>query len=175
VQYVELLKPLKDATVLLQGHVSTSGKGSKPVRGAIWQVLPVFESIMTAFENARERHLPEATLASQSLQQASSQTSAPSPPLTTPPPARSRITRSSQSIPIPRTSTSTDDSASQDAPVVSEEQTSDSDEAEKLGNEFEKHFSTNINLGWQKADAYYSKTDASPIYTAAVVLHPRLK
>jgi hypothetical protein len=34
-QYVELLKPLKDATVLLQGHVSTSGKGAKPVRSAI--------------------------------------------------------------------------------------------------------------------------------------------
>jgi hypothetical protein len=111
-------------------------------------VLPVFESIITAFKNARERHLLEATLASQSLQQASSQTPAPSPLPTTPLLARSRITRSSQSIPIPRTSTSTDNSASQDAPVVSEEQTSDSDEAEKLGNEFEKHFSTNINLGW---------------------------
>jgi hypothetical protein len=174
-QYVELLKPLKDATVLLQGHVSITGKGAKPVRGAIWQVLPIFESMMAAFENARERHLPAATLASQSLQQPSSQSSAPSPPPTTPPPVRSRITRSSQSIPITRISATTDSSASQDTPVVSEEQLTDSDEAATPGDQSEKHFSTNINLGWQKLDAYYLKTDASPIYTAAVVLHPRLK
>jgi hypothetical protein len=41
--------------------------------------------------------------------------------------------------------------------------------------ESENHFSTNINLAWQKADSYYTKTDASSIYRAAVVLHPRLK
>ena len=34
-QYVELLKPLKDATLLLQGHVSTTSKGVKAVRGGI--------------------------------------------------------------------------------------------------------------------------------------------
>jgi hypothetical protein len=41
--------------------------------------------------------------------------------------------------------------------------------------ESEVHFSTNINLAWQKLDAYYNKTDATPIYRAAVVLYPRLK
>lgn len=39
----------------------------------------------------------------------------------------------------------------------------------------EHHFSTNINLGWQKLDSYYKKTDDNPIFRAAVVLHPRLK
>ena len=32
-----------------------------------------------------------------------------------------------------------------------------------------------INLAWQKLDEYYSKTDQSPVYVAAVVLHPGLK
>ena len=41
--------------------------------------------------------------------------------------------------------------------------------------ESQKHFSTNINLSWQKLDVYFNKTDATPIYRAAVVLHPRLK
>jgi hypothetical protein len=32
-----------------------------------------------------------------------------------------------------------------------------------------------INLAWQKLHEYYSKTDQSPVYVAAVVLHPDLK
>jgi hypothetical protein len=32
-----------------------------------------------------------------------------------------------------------------------------------------------INLAWQKLDEYYSKTDQSPVYVAAVVLHPGYK
>jgi len=41
--------------------------------------------------------------------------------------------------------------------------------------ESQKHFLTNINLGWQKMDNYFNKTDAIPIYRAVVVLYPRLK
>ncbi|TIA27721.1 hypothetical protein D6C78_11030, partial [Aureobasidium pullulans] len=32
-----------------------------------------------------------------------------------------------------------------------------------------------ISLAWQKLDEYYSKTDQSPVYVAAVVLRPGLK
>jgi hypothetical protein len=32
-----------------------------------------------------------------------------------------------------------------------------------------------INLAWQKLDEYYLKTDLSPVYVAAVVLHPSHK
>jgi hypothetical protein len=41
--------------------------------------------------------------------------------------------------------------------------------------EYQKHFLTNINLGWQKMDNYFNKTDATPIYRVVVVLHPHLK
>jgi hypothetical protein len=63
-RYVELLRPCKEATMLLQGHVGTATVRGIAVKGAIWQVLPVFESLMLAFKNARERHKPAETLAS---------------------------------------------------------------------------------------------------------------
>lgn len=39
----------------------------------------------------------------------------------------------------------------------------------------EHHFSTNVNLGWQKLDEYYARLDQSLIFCAAVVLHPPQK
>jgi len=39
----------------------------------------------------------------------------------------------------------------------------------------EHHFSANINAAWQKLDQYYTWTDDTPIYRAAVFLHPLLK
>jgi hypothetical protein len=40
----------------LQGNVNTTSKQGRPVKGAIWQVLPVFEEILRSFEDSRERH-----------------------------------------------------------------------------------------------------------------------
>ena len=37
------------------------------------------------------------------------------------------------------------------------------------------HFSVNINLAWSKLNEYYSMLDNTPVYMAAVVLHPRFK
>src|ERR1700754_4322361 len=37
------------------------------------------------------------------------------------------------------------------------------------------HFCTCINLAWEKLDKYYTLTELSPIYIAAVVLNPCLK
>jgi len=39
----------------------------------------------------------------------------------------------------------------------------------------EHHFATNIKLAWQKLDSYSNKLNNTPIYVAAVVLHPRFK
>jgi hypothetical protein len=66
--YVKLMKPLKDATMKLQGNVSTTSKHGVPVKGAIWQVLPVFEEILRGFEEARERHQPTSRNTSQPTQ-----------------------------------------------------------------------------------------------------------
>jgi hypothetical protein len=37
----------------------------------------------------------------------------------------------------------------------------------------EHHFKFNINLAWQKLNEYYERLDDTPVYTAALVLHPR--
>lgn len=109
--------------MLLQGHVNTTAKNEKAIKGAIWQVLPIFELLMTAFEAARERHLPIASLNSQSSEQASDLSSAPLSLLTTTSPTPKRTVKSSQSIHIPRISASTESSATNITPVTAEEQT----------------------------------------------------
>jgi hypothetical protein len=46
--------------VKLQGNVNLTSQHSRPVKGAIWQVLPIFEEILRAFEEARERYQPSS-------------------------------------------------------------------------------------------------------------------
>jgi hypothetical protein len=55
-QYTQVLKPLKLATMLLQGHVKDVKTSSKVVTGGLWMVLPIFEEILLSFEVARKRH-----------------------------------------------------------------------------------------------------------------------
>lgn len=117
VQYHEILQPFKSATLHLQGQIGGC-------TGAIWQVLPVFERLLTHLEDQRYIHRP---LESQKMR--------------------------SNSL-------------------------NDRKEKGSLNPEYlatEHHFSTNINLGWQKLDEYYARLDQSPIFCAAVVLHPRQK
>ncbi|KAK1807169.1 hypothetical protein LTR12_018488, partial [Friedmanniomyces endolithicus] len=40
---------------------------------------------------------------------------------------------------------------------------------------FEHHLSINIRAGWQKLENYYTMLDDSPVYVAAIVLHPHMK
>ena len=117
IQYHEILQPFKHATLHLQGQIGGC-------TSAIWQVLPVFEQLLTHLEEQRRMHQPSdshSLLPEQSCDQ------------------------------------------EHEAPAA-------------LGYlSAERHFSTNINLGWQKLDEYYTKLDQSPIFCAAVVLHPRQK
>jgi hypothetical protein len=41
----------------LQGNVSTTSRYSRAVKGAIWQVLLIYDDLLKGFEDARERHL----------------------------------------------------------------------------------------------------------------------
>jgi hypothetical protein len=92
--------------------------------GAIWQVLPVFEQLLTHLEEQRRIHQPADTYSLHSDQSCN---------------------REHETL------------------VVSAYLTA------------EHHFSTIINLGWQKLNEYYAKLDQPPIFCAAVVLHPRQK
>jgi hypothetical protein len=42
-RYIDILRPLKDATMALEGYIG--GRF-----GAIWQVLPIYEEILAHFE-----------------------------------------------------------------------------------------------------------------------------
>jgi hypothetical protein len=142
-EYVAILKPLKDGTMLLQGRIADDKdklQDSKvPTRGAIWQVRPVFESILSTLEEARTRYLPREAIESQQTQRSRSQHKHRRV-------AKAHKTTAFQPIaPIPQYLAT------------------------------EHHFSTNINLGWQKGVDYYEKLDLNPVYDAAVVFHPRLK
>jgi hypothetical protein len=105
IHYHEILLPSKSATLLPQGQIGGCS-------GAIRQVLPVFDQLLTHLEEQRYTHRP---IGLQSMDQALEYLTA------------------------------------------------------------EHYFSTNINLGWQKLDEYYTRLDQSPIFCAAVVLHPHQK
>jgi hypothetical protein len=177
-QYVEVLRPCKIATMRLQDHVKDSATSGKIVTGAMWMVLRIYEEIMLAFENARKRHPTAEFQRSQQLPPTTSEISPPSSPRSTLSPEARQITRSSQAIPIASISAPWITPESPTNHVVADEQSTNSI-AEGVDisayTDVEHYFSTNINLGWQKLDSYYWRTDNTPIYRAAVVLHPRMK
>jgi hypothetical protein len=135
---------------------------------------------MKGFEDARQRHRPAESytqdLASQPL---------PSP-LATQQPARPTNTRRRQRAPTGRASASATTAAASSesdiallaTPAASQIITVDDFAQSQISASFttlEHHFSANINAAWQKLDEYYTRTDDTPIYRAAVFLHPLLK
>lgn len=161
--YLKLLKPLKSATMKLQGNVNTTSTYGKPVKRAIWQVLPVFEEFLKAFEDARERHQPQSTF---------SHYIATSPPRAQYGSQQRRNTRRSKPQASTTTSEPTESSVGpSDQDTVLLDDTTDTESY----NDLQAHFSTNINAGWQKLEYYYNKSDVTPVHRAAVLLHPRMK
>jgi hypothetical protein len=121
-RYIEILKPLKDATLALEGH-----HGGR--FGAIWRVLPIYEDLLHHFEEVVIRY-----------------------------PIAEELIR--QTGPLD----------------VNNHLTADALEAlSKESITAEHHFAINIKLAWQKLDIYYQRLDNTPLYVAAVVLHPRMK
>ena len=127
-QYLAILKPLKEATVTLQGHI-----GGKC--GSIWQVLPVYEQLLNHFEE------------------------------------QVRLYPIKEQLKEPDSHSISDTSFSQTMPDVSS-QLASLPANQTTG---EHHFAVNIKLAWSKLNDYYLKLDNSPVYVAAVVLHPRFK
>lgn len=148
--YHQMLETIKLAMHLLQGHA-----GGR--YGAIWQVLPVYETLLTHFEDLRRQYpIPEA------LQQSQTKRS-------------KAITEELQ-----RTLTFNTDGGSEvgDSQLSQAELSQIADQVVAVPDEqasFEHHLSTNVNLGWQKLNKYYQLLDDSPVYVAAIVLHPALK
>jgi hypothetical protein len=125
-QYVAILKPLKDATLALEGQIG--GRF-----GAMWRVLPQYEKVLQHFEELVKLY---------------SDNKAPAILIT----------------PITTTFDTSNTFTSDSLSALPEAQST-----------AERHFNINIRLAWQKMNDYYTKLDNTPLYVAAVVLHPRLK
>ncbi|TKA79670.1 hypothetical protein B0A49_04709 [Cryomyces minteri] len=141
-EYLAILKPLELITKLLQGN----GEGGS--HGVIWQVIPAMEALLRHFENLRERYkdiLPQST----------------SP--------RNQGGKGKRGQQLPLTPEASQLSTPQLSSVSSPERVGDS-----LLHQDQDHLilCTHINLGWQKLNDYYLKTDRSPVYLASMVLHP---
>ena len=121
-RYIEILKPLKDATLALEGHIG--GRF-----GAIWQVLPLYEKLLLHFEDQVHQY----PIAEELIHQIK------------PFDDNNYLTTDALEALLATTITA------------------------------EHHFSINIKLAWQKLDNYYTRLDNTPVYIAAVVLHPRMR
>jgi hypothetical protein len=94
-----ILKPFKQATMKLQGNVNAS----KAAKGAIWQVLPIFDDLMKGLEDARQRYLPAE---SQNTQEPSNRPTSPAlSSLPTQAPARPINTQRRRRAPVGKAST----------------------------------------------------------------------
>jgi hypothetical protein len=100
-EYQETLKPLKEATLRLEGRSKDSRYGT------IYEVIPVYEHILNCLEERAQTY------------------------------------------------EDVDFNAHDEAP--------------------EDHIKINLNAAWRKGNEYYNKLDDSPVYYAAVCLHPYYK
>ena len=126
------------------------------VKGAIWQVLPIYDDLLKGFEDARERHLPASA--------ESEATPAPSAPPPSQLSTRHRSTRRGKRTTVGRVSATAIDvevGITPAATQVEKDSTPVDNFAEsQIGAEFlslEHHFTHNINAAWQKLEYYYQR------------------
>jgi hypothetical protein len=175
VTYMTILKPCEQATIKLQGNVSSDNTNPSATKGAIWQVLPVFGDLMKGFEEARQRHLPvEAQIQNPTDRALSTAQSLPPPIRPTNTRRRQRVSDGKASA-RPLTIESGVTTLVTQLDGISALDDFAQSQIDASFNSLEHHFNHNINAVWQKLNDYYKRTDATPIYRAAVFLHPRLK
>jgi hypothetical protein len=156
--YDELLQPLYHATQRLEG------KGASASHGAIWQVIPAMEKLLTHLKAAKQEYSIVRPTQDYTMVNSRTSTVLDSQDLhePLPPPTRANRGRPKQS-----------QTQSQSMPPPPTRETLPKDPFQNTLKY--RMLCVGINLAWQKLDEYYSKTDQSPVYVAAVVLHPGLK
>ncbi|CAD0052721.1 unnamed protein product [Aureobasidium pullulans] len=184
-QYYEILEPVWQFTQRLEG------RGSGASHGVVWQVIPAMERLFLHFEKLKAQYvitepaqnyaaiplLTSNTPASQSMVVASHHSqSQPSQlsqsynvdldedmPISRPirKAVRTAKNRRNQPAAAPPMSLPAPPPPPPLNLVAQTEQTSEY-----------RMLATGINLAWKKLNEYYHLTDRSPVYVAAVVLHP---
>jgi hypothetical protein len=186
-RYFEILEPIWQFTQRLEGH------GAGASHGIIWQVIPAMERLLAHFERLKKQYViveleqdyssvpligsqipaSQSAMVSQLQSQASqliasSQLQDDDPtPLSRPLRAykRARKNKTTLMAPPPRSpSPSLTPLPPPPPPPLSSDPIEQTMEYRMLA--------TGVNLAWKKLDRYYQVTDRSPVYVAAVVLHP---
>jgi hypothetical protein len=146
IELKEILEPLYQQTLRTQGW---SKNGS---HGCIWEVLTGMEYLLSKMENWKtffdETDAAEISVAqsySQSRRRQQAQRIRPRSPHTTAIPEHTR------------------------AEYLYLQQRLDD-----LPNDSRHYFRVSVNNGWKKLNEYYTKLGATPLYSAAVILHPAL-
>ncbi|CAD0016447.1 unnamed protein product [Aureobasidium pullulans] len=164
IELMKLLEPLEQATQRLQGH----GDGSS--HGSIWQVIPCFEGLLTFSESLRAHYkvLPPTSehdtgqfwyKVRQIWYKVGSEEAIISKHDHNHPSTRAPL----EALPTPSQDTS--QAYPSQGPLEIPEETDPRRDRQII--------CTNINLGWGKLMKYYTKTDLSAAYVAALILHPR--
>jgi glycine/D-amino acid oxidase-like deaminating enzyme len=180
-RYHEILEPIWQFTQRLEGH------GAGASHGIIWQVIPAMERLLAHLERLRKQYgiveleqdysavpligsqIPasQSAMVSQIQSQASQLIASSQPQDEDPTPSsrplraykKARKNKTTLMAPPPRSpSPSPHPPPSFSNPI---EQTIEY-----------RMLATGVNLAWKKLDHYYQVTDRSPVYVAAVVLHP---
>ncbi|CAC9885918.1 unnamed protein product [Aureobasidium pullulans] len=154
--YNQLLEPLYHATQRLEG------RGGGASHGAIWQAAKTEYSVVRPSQDYSMFSSQASTVYedSQPSQGALQDLDKPAP-LT-----RFNLRRNQASQPMQPPPLPPKPSSPRPPPAP----------AEPLKNSLEyRMLCVGVNLAWKKLDEYYQKTDQSPVYVAAVVLHPGLK
>ncbi|THV83710.1 hypothetical protein D6D27_08165 [Aureobasidium pullulans] len=187
IELMKLLEPLEQATQRLQGH----GDGSS--HGSIWQVIPCFEGLLTFSESLRAHYkvLPPSETLNVTIEESQDPSQRPTfdPELPSTIPGNSGTklgksgTKSGQRKRSSRNTTTTTPStrAPLEALPTPSQDTSQAYPSQgplEIPEETDPRrdrqiICTNINLGWGKLMKYYTKTDLSAAYVAALILHPR--
>jgi hypothetical protein len=182
-RYYEILEPIWQFTQRLEGH------GAGASHGIIWQVIPAMERLLGHFERLKKQYIivepiqdysvvpltgsqipaSQSAMVSQLLSQASQ------PPSLTPtnndhtPP--SRPSRANKRAKKNKTTPMAPPPPRSPSPSPPPPTYTPSGEPIEQTMEY-RMLATGVNLAWKKLEQYYQITDQSPVYVAAVVLHP---
>lgn len=167
-----ILEPIYLMTMRAQGHTKGNGYGQ------LWEVMTGMEYILEQLEDWRALYLPESEdLAAETIDLQASLATSPDPdpyrqPRLSTRPSRPRTRRSATSRPASRH----EDRASRyQADALPRHATSEYLPNSGIANmqpDERAYIRASINNAWLKLDEYYNLLGDSPLFAAAVILHP---
>lgn len=159
--YHDILQRIKEAKVILQGQ-------SGCCFGAIWQVLPQFDALLTCLEESRQRQFlhDERQATSPGLQSLQPKEAAPKRPA-----VQEYVMEVHNNNTAPLQNAESQKQSREHSRIAATHRFDAGIDRAAVGHQFY----ANINTGWQRVHDYCETLHVNVLYVAAVVLHPRIK